>query len=68
MNHWTSLRKNVFRASQQEMARIAGVTQPTISRWEDGSQMPMSTALQRIRAYAKRRAIPWDDAWLFEEA
>ena len=62
------LRKNVFRASQLEMARIAGVTQATVSRWESGTQVPLSTALRRIRAYAKRRAIPWDDAWLFEEA
>jgi DNA-binding transcriptional regulator YiaG len=68
MNRWLNLRKKVFRASQVEMARIAGVSQATISRWEDGTQTPLSTALERIRAYAKRRGIPWNDAWLFEEA
>jgi len=66
MNRWQNLRTNVFRASQVEMARIAGVSQATVSRWEGGTQTPLSTALERIRAYARRRSIPWDDAWLFE--
>jgi DNA-binding transcriptional regulator YiaG len=67
MNPMLHLRKNVFRASQIEMARIAGVSQPTVSKWEAGIQTPLSTAYKRIRAYAKRRGIPWNDAWLFGE-
>lgn len=62
------IRRNVFRVSQYEMARIAGVSQATVSKWEAGVQVPLSTAFANIRREARQRAIPWDDRWFFEDA
>jgi len=55
-----------FDASQQEMADIVGVDQSTWSRWERGHRHPTLIELQRIRAEARRRGMPWKDDWLFE--
>lgn len=68
MTPWEHIRTKVFRCTQHEMAEIAGVSQGTISKWESGQQAPLSTALKNIRRAAHRRAIPWSDAWFFEEA
>lgn len=59
------IRRNIFRIGQIEMAKIAGVSQATISRWEK-NVCPASGAMARIRDEAVRRAIPWDDRWFFE--
>jgi DNA-binding transcriptional regulator YiaG len=67
MNVMRRIRVKVFRVSQGEFALIAGVSQPTISKWEAGIQIPLSSHLRSIRSEAKRRAIPWNDAWFFEE-
>lgn len=67
MNAWQTIREKVFKCSQHEMAQIARVTQPTISKWENGLQVPLSTALKHIRTEAARRGIPWDDKWFFLE-
>jgi len=68
MNTMHHIRTKVFRVSQGEMARIAGVSQSTVSKWESGIQTPMSSAFAHIRREARRRAVPWDDKWFFEEA
>lgn len=68
MNAMAHIRLNVFRVSQYEMAEIAGVSQATVSKWEAGTQVPLTTALKNIRRSAYLRAIPWQDAWFFEEA
>jgi transcriptional regulator with XRE-family HTH domain len=60
------IRKKVFGVTQAEMALIAGVSQATISRWEEGRQSPDHDALARIRSRATKRGIPWDDRWFFE--
>lgn len=65
MNQMLSIRRNVFRVTQIEMAQIAGVKQPTISRWERGLRDPDLSHLQRIRAEARRRKLRWDDRWFF---
>lgn len=65
MNQWLRIRRNVFRVTQIEMAQIAGVKQPTISRWERGLREPGISHLQRIRAEARRRKLRWDDRWFF---
>lgn len=59
------IRKNIFRVSQTEMARIAGVSQATISRWENGVS-PSQDDMARIRSEALNRDIPWNDRWFFE--
>lgn len=65
MNQMLRIRRNVFRVTQIEMAQIAGVKQPTISRWERGLREPDLSHLQRIRAEAHRRKLRWDDRWFF---
>lgn len=62
------IREKVFGVSQTEMARIAGVTQSTVSRWESGTHTPLYPVFNKIRDEAKKRAILWDDRWFFEEA
>lgn len=65
MNTLKHIRRNVFQATQEEMASIAGVEQPTVSRWEAGVNEPSLRHLKRIRAEARRRNLSWDDNWFF---
>lgn len=65
MNAIRHIRKNIFRVTQQEFAAIAGVQQPSISRWENGVA-PTLSEMQAIRDAAKSRGIDWNDAWFFE--
>jgi DNA-binding transcriptional regulator YiaG len=61
------IRTKFFRISQEEMARWAGVTQSTVSKWEAGTTVPLSTALKAIRNSAIQRGVPFDDRWFWEE-
>ena len=60
------IRKNVFGLTQGELATVAGVSQPTVCRWEAGSLEPNRTEMQRIRDEARSRGLPWDDSLFFE--
>jgi len=60
------IRKNVFHASQTELASIAGVTQATVSRWENGQFEPSREELARIRDEAMARGVEWNDGWFFD--
>ncbi|MBW7968139.1 helix-turn-helix transcriptional regulator [Bradyrhizobium sp. BR 10289] len=62
------IRSAIFRITQIEMAEIAGVEQPTVSRWEKGTHEPSLTNLERIRAEAVRRGLAWDDGLFFGSA
>lgn len=55
----------IFRVTQIEMATIAGVEQPTVSRWEKGTNEPSLTNIESIRAEAIRRGLPWNDEFFF---
>lgn len=59
------IRKEVLGLTQVGMARVAGVTQGTISKWESGELEPGLTEIARIRAEAARMKKRWRDAWLF---
>lgn len=52
MNAITYIRKKVFALTQQEFARIAGVQQSMVSRWENGASAPTLDEMNRIRAAA----------------
>lgn len=60
------IRKDLFGATQAEFGEIAGVTQATVSRWEDGILAPDLTELDRIRSAAIERGIRWNDRLFFE--
>lgn len=60
------IRNEVFKVNQAAFAEIAGVTQPTVSRWEHGYWEPSREELERIRSEAMNRGLEWDDSWLFD--
>lgn len=60
------IRQSIFGVKQSEFAAIAGVTQGTVSRWEQGRWEPTREQLASIRDEAGRRGIEWDDGWFFE--
>lgn len=66
MNAIKHIRKNVFKATQQEFAEIAGVQQSTVHRWERGVP-PTLTEMNAIREAARARKLKWNDALFFNE-
>lgn len=62
------IRTKIFKVNQIEFAAIVGVGQATISRWDQGKTSPDLANLQRIRAAAAQRGIPWDHSWFFDAA
>ena len=60
------IRKHLFDVSQTAFGEIAGTTQASVSRWEQGSQEPSQSEMERIRNEAVLRGIVWDDRWFFE--
>lgn len=65
MNTMRHIRTSVFRVTQAEFGRLAGVGQATVSRWE-GGVAPSLEEMQAIRKAAFERGIDWDDRWFFE--
>lgn len=65
MNPTRRIRTQIFKVTQEELASIAKVEQPTVSRWEKGIGEPSLRHIKRIRAEAKRRGLRWDDDALF---
>ena len=59
------IRRNVFKSSQTAFADVAGTTQATVSRWENGELEPGREEMARIRNKAIE-AGEWDDRWFFE--
>lgn len=64
------IRTEVFKQTQAAFARLAGVSQGTVSKWEAGSLAPSQEEMSRIRIAAIRIAItwqnePWQDEWFF---
>lgn len=60
------IRKTILEISQAALGDIAGVTQATVSRWENGELEPGREEMARIRESARARGIAWDDRWFFE--
>lgn len=53
--------KEALSATQAEMARITGRTQPTVWRWLNGESEPTLSDIQKLRAEFHRRGIAWND-------
>ena len=66
MKPMASIRKNVLNMTQVELAKAAGVNQSTVSRWDAGTLAPSARAMTRIRKYAQRHGIVWQDSWFFD--
>jgi transcriptional regulator with XRE-family HTH domain len=60
MNPICYIRKNVFGLKQATFAKMIGVGQASVSRWEHGG-VPTLTEMATIRNAAKARNLPWDD-------
>jgi transcriptional regulator with XRE-family HTH domain len=60
------IRTEIFQCSQTVMAEMAGVSQGTVSHWENGKLSPSQLEMSRIRNEAQRKGIPWNDNWFFE--
>ena len=59
------VRRNVFKATQQELADLGGVSRSRISRYEMAGEDPPYLFLQRLRKAAMELGLPWDSDWLF---
>ena len=59
------IRTKVFKQTQAAFAKLAGVTQGTVSKWEAGSLAPSQEEMARIRTAAIRSAMVWHDEWFF---
>lgn len=69
MNPVKYIRTHVFKLDQGPFARIAGVSQPTVSRWENSSlsgSEPNREQMDLIRCEAIGRGLEWDDGWFFQ--
>lgn len=62
------IRQEIFKVPQAAFADIAGTTQPTVSRWENGELSPDAIEMSRIRQAAREQGLAWDDRWFFEVA
>lgn len=62
----THIRKKIFDVNQATFGAIAGTTQASVSRWDNGLLQPSQGEMSRIRAAARERGLAWDDSWFFE--
>lgn len=66
MNALRHIRKTVLELSQAEIAALVGVSQGTVSKWENGELSPSLEEISALRAEAHKRGLAWDDRWFFE--
>ena len=60
------IRRDIFGVKQADFAVIAGTSQGTVSRWENGESCPSLDQLNSIRAAAAERGLPLDDGMFFD--
>ena len=69
MNAVKHIRERVFKLTQAPFAALAGVSQPTVSRWEEADNLgsePTREQMARIRSAAIERGLEWNDSWFFQ--
>lgn len=69
MNAVKFIRTKVLKLEQAPFAVIAGVSQPTVSRWEAPdikNSEPNREEMDRIRNAAIARGLEWNDSWFFQ--
>lgn len=66
MNPIAHIRQEILKVPQSVLADIAGTTQATVSRWENGELNPDIEQMAAIREAAIERGLSWDDRWFFE--
>jgi transcriptional regulator with XRE-family HTH domain len=69
MNAVEFIRTKIFKLKQAPFAEIACVSQPTVSRWEQGECVgsePNREEMERIRNAAIDRGLEWNDSWFFQ--
>lgn len=66
MNAVKHIRTQVFKLAQAAFAEVAGVSQPTVSRWEQQGMSPSRDDMARIRNAALDRGLEWNDSWFFD--
>lgn len=59
------IRLQILGLTQVRFARVCRVGQPTVSRWERGIGGPKHVHLSRMRSFAIRTGVTWDDSFLF---
>ncbi len=66
MNTVEHIRTKVFGLKQGAFAKVAGVSQATVSRWEKQGSEPTRDDMDRIRSAAMERGLEWNDSLFFE--
>lgn len=69
MNAVKFIRTKVFKLEQAPFAGIAGVSQPTVSRWEQAeitTSEPNREEMRLIRSEAIKRGLEWNDSWFYQ--
>lgn len=68
MNTIRHIRTNIFGVSQTAFAKIAGVKQASVSRWESlsNSSTPTLAEMAAIRDAALDRGLNWSDSYFFQ--
>lgn len=61
----TIIRTKRFQQTQAAFARLAGVTQGTVSKWEAGTLAPSQSEMTRIRTAGIKLGMAWNDEWFF---
>lgn len=65
MNAIRHIRTKVFKVTQGEFAKLAGVTQATVSRWENGTEPSLGEMAKIRKAATKKKIEEWDDSLFF---
>lgn len=60
------VRQNAF-LSQQDFAKVLGVSFSTVNRWETGKTRPTYKAMKAIDDFCKKNDIPFDIKELLED-